>query len=698
MHTQGSRRVKFGLNVAVVVVAATLIVIVLNWIGYRQYWRMDLTKGGKYSLSEQTLKVLKQLDGDYRIVSILPPAEMVEPPLDSIIQQATDVINEYARRAKNITVEELTPRDITRIDGFYESLNERYESQLAPVRQSVEAGLKALARVRDEAPQLGEPLTKLIEGNALPDGELKQFVAAVAQAFARFGSQIESIERSIERALDGPLPDYGQARSTLTSLLGDLDSGVFEVALNRFQQAAKDSQTPADVRNTLNTVVAGFEAMHEQIRDTKQKLDGAQTVEDYDKLNNQLSSPETVVVVGPEQVQVIPLNELFRPPDRAQMQPGQTIPELRFQGEEKITGALFSMSMKQPPMVVFMGGGQRPLTGPGGTYQQVAQRLRNINFQVEQWSPMGRPGPMGQPMPPGPVPEPKAGQKAVWVVTPSPPADPRNPMAQQGPQQLLSTVKDRLGKGDGVFFLVAYNPMPFMGGGEEIKKLLEPWGINAQTDRAVLSEVRLANQQSAADYRFDMGLWPQTTPITAPLDGMLGHFELPSPLELTKPEGAEANVWPLVEVSGSRMWAESDLQTQQRPEFKQETAADSFVIAAAAQKDNSRIVVVTASHDPAARIRGWAADATTSVGPWGPGTAEALGAVWPANAELFVNSVFWLAGMDELIAASARTQDVRRVSAITNEGLTGLRWTLMAGLPLATFGAGIGVWLARRKG
>ena len=76
--TQGTRRVKFGLNVAVAVVAATGIAILLNWTGARQFKRWDLTKGGKYSLSAQTLKVLKQLDGDYRIVSILPPAEMVE--------------------------------------------------------------------------------------------------------------------------------------------------------------------------------------------------------------------------------------------------------------------------------------------------------------------------------------------------------------------------------------------------------------------------------------------------------------------------------------------------------------------------------------------------------------------------------------------------------------------------------------------
>ena len=35
---------------------------------------------------------------------------------------------------------------------------------------------------------------------------------------------------------------------------------------------------------------------------------------------------------------------------------------------------------------------------------------------------------------------------------------------------------------------------------------------------------------------------------------------------------------------------------------------------------------------------------------------------------------------------------------IKPEQIPGLRWTLMAGLPIVTFGAGIGVWRMRRKG
>jgi len=398
-------------------------------------------------------------------------------------------------------------------------------------------------------------------------------------------------------------------------------------------------------------------------------------------------------------VRVIPLKELFREPDRSQMRPGQ-MPELRFQGEEKITGALVSMSMSNPPMVVFVGGGPRPATGPGGQYQKVTQRLQNLNFKVESWNPAGGPGPGGRPMPPGPAPEPQEGQKAVWIVLPQPPPNPQNPMASGGNQQLTETIRGHMTEGHGVMFMLSFNPMPFMGGGNELAKLMEPWGITAQTDRAILAEIRIPNRPPGADYRFDPVQWPADLPVTGAISGMRGHFELPSPLVLTKPLGDGSMVYPLVELRGKRMWAATDLQSNQRPEYDPQTAKDSFVIAAAAEKDGNRIVAATASHDPRmGQFRSWASDGVTDVGVIGMrGTADAFGAMWPANAELFVNSVFWLAGLEDLIAASARSQDIRRIDGITQEGIERLRWSLLPGLPIAIIAVGIGVWLVRRKG
>jgi len=56
-----------------------------------------------------------------------------------------------------------------------------------------------------------------------------------------------------------------------------------------------------------------------------------------------------------------------------------------------------------------------------------------------------------------------------------------------------------------------------------------------------------------------------------------------------------------------------------------------------------------------------------------------------------------LAGIEELIAASARTQDVRRIEAISPAKLSSLQWTMLIGMPLGTFIVGVGVWMTRRR-
>ena len=53
--TQRQRRFKYGLNVFVLVLAVLIIVILVNWIGYRRYTRFDFTHTRQYSLSPQTM-------------------------------------------------------------------------------------------------------------------------------------------------------------------------------------------------------------------------------------------------------------------------------------------------------------------------------------------------------------------------------------------------------------------------------------------------------------------------------------------------------------------------------------------------------------------------------------------------------------------------------------------------------------------
>ena len=98
----------------------------------------------------------------------------------------------------------------------------------------------------------------------------------------------------------------------------------------------------------------------------------------------------------------------------------------------------------------------------------------------------------------------------------------------------------------------------------------------------------------------------------------------------------------------------------------------------------------------------WASDLITSnadarLTGRGLGLAKQYGAAYPGNTELFVNCVYWLAGLDELIARGARSQDIRRIEGIDSAALTRLKWTMSAGMPLGVLIIGLAVYFIRRR-
>jgi hypothetical protein len=359
-----------------------------------------------------------------------------------------------------------------------------------------------------------------------------------------------------------------------------------------------------------------------------------------------------------------------------------------------LTGTLVSLSLDQPPLVVFVLTGSGSAIGPRGQYQQVAKRLMSANIEVKEWNPAGQVSNFGQRTPPQPPPRPKPGQKVVWVVLPFPRTDPTNPMAAMGgaKEQVASVVRSRASEGDAVLFMLSASAGAQFGESDPISDYLaETWGIVPQLDRIVLEEVQLPDRQTRAMNQIEVARWPSELAVSAAVRGMPGLFLQASPLVIGG-EDAEIRRYPLAELRGERLWAERDFNTPgglAQAKFNEADSAPSFVVAAAAKKGEQRVVAVA---DPA-----WASDMITNYGYFGENTAELLGARFPGNSELFVNCVYWLAGLDELIAASPRSQDIRRVEPMTEATLVAYRWAMLGGMPAVVMMVGISVWLVRRK-
>jgi ABC-type uncharacterized transport system involved in gliding motility auxiliary subunit len=63
----GQRTTKHGLNLGVLVLIVVAIIFGVNFIGYKHVKKIDYTKEGLHSLSDQTKKVLKSLDSDMQV-------------------------------------------------------------------------------------------------------------------------------------------------------------------------------------------------------------------------------------------------------------------------------------------------------------------------------------------------------------------------------------------------------------------------------------------------------------------------------------------------------------------------------------------------------------------------------------------------------------------------------------------------------
>lgn len=691
--TQAKRQARYGTNVAVAVVAAVVLVVLINWIAERQLrknlpasawkWvRYDFTAQRQYSLSPQTLQILGNLKEPVQIVTLLASDSAYDAG------QVIDLIDEYGRYSDKLSVDHYNPaRDIAQMEIFLKSLRERYSQPLAATEAAVKGGRAALAEARQAGKHQRGLLEQLLKDPSLASADLRKFFQMLVGALLRVDRQFDRQDQLIQQSLDKPLPDFGGALTLLKSLLSTLEEN-YTISIDQLTQAVGALEMPNSVKDKLLELIESLKVASDQLSKALADLEAAKPVEEYDQLLYSLASAEPIVIVGSKQVRVLQLSDMFRQPDPSEAQSGVRA-ELRSQAEEKLSGALLSMSIEHPPLVVFLSGGQMAAIGPRGQFNEVAQRLRNLRFDVQQWSPVGQPGPMGQAAPPGPVPQPKPDQKAVWVVVPSGAMGGASPMAAMGDQQVADLLRERLDQGHGALVMLGASSMDIPQA-DPIADLLRPWSITPQLDRVLLKQAILPDHRAQSFPLIGVETWPTELSVTRALGGMSGLFPQCSPLILADGAKEGVKIWPLVSVSGNDIWSERDFRANPLPELDQATAGGPFVIAAAAENKNSTRMIVVA--DP-----GWASDEVTTYGLLGPGTAEAFGARFPANAELFVNSVQWLAGLDQLIAASARSQDIRRVGEISEAGMNGLRWSLYLGMPGVVMCVGLGVWLIRRR-
>lgn len=714
--TQSTRRVKYGLNVLVAAVAAVAIVALINWISYNHFRtgaaRWDLTSTRQYSLSPLTQKVLNNIDQEHRIVTLLDASEDAREDT----RRAKDLLDEYDRASEHIVVEHIdAATDIERRESFEQELHARFDDELEPIIEAIDEGRAHLRDARDALKRQAELIDEVLNSNEGRKMGRTQLTLALREVQRNMKDLAEAVSEFKEEQ-DAPLPRYGVVLKAIIDQLKFIDHDFYPRQVKPTLDAAiEQSSTPAGVKDAFLSLVmqpaSGQDdrllgAIQKAVKNRLpylQKASKLELPEGYNELTVGLNQPNPIVIQSPTGVQVVNVRELFQTTqlnDDDAKEVSRDATERQFLGEEKLTGALARLTVAQltkKPMVVFVSLGQAVFCKAEG-YKQLQDRLRAMNFDVRTWT---TPHARNQMTPPGQdvkMPEPAEGQKVVWVLLPGDVRNPENPIPSQSPELVIKQIRERLDEGDS---LLAFAP-PETDLRPLQQLVLEEWGIAVDSGRVIFRTVLDQFHELRATSLHATRNWPDELALSKALNdrGLLGGFDWCGRIVIAE-ERTNTSYWPIAFLEHESLWANASTQEQLNEKKKIEytegadvkPADGRFNIGYAAEFDDGETqwrLVVIASAD-------WARDAYGTRTVIDPRTRRQVStSEVPANHELFVNSVYWLVGLDELIAASPRTQDVRRITEVTDGGVRALRATLLIGMPLGVLAIGMGVWFTRR--
>ena len=183
-----SRTARQGYSVVAFSVAVIGILVLVNVVANRYSQQLDITAARQFTLSDQTVKVIEQVNQPVRITAFFPE--------DEFLQRAEDLLGRYARQSPHITVEVIDP------------LRQRAAAEQAGIR-SYPVAVFELGELREETLGLSEQdftsaLLKLTRpeqkkvyfltghGERDPDGFDQNGYSAVAEALRRENYVVES--------------------------------------------------------------------------------------------------------------------------------------------------------------------------------------------------------------------------------------------------------------------------------------------------------------------------------------------------------------------------------------------------------------------------------------------------------------------------------------------------------------------------
>ena len=711
---RNERWVKYGLNVLLTSLMVVILAVLIVWTAQRYRTRGDLTSGGSYSLKPQTVTVIGDIKSPVKVVALYPRLKQ-EPGQEAqqdFYQPVDDILQEYARKGKNIEVESIDPvSEPAKLDKWLVEVMRRYGGNVKDYSALLTDFPKTLEQIKKIATGQAERI-KGLSGLRIENEDQAVALFAAINTVNRFPTLLSEIEQYTSEELKAKMPDY---KGLVTELNGRLTglSRQAEAVKAALEKVAADEKTPQNVRDYAKQSVPDFEQMKKLADEVTAKVKGLGELK-LDEVRRRLVPPEgadaappAIAVMGENDIKLIDFKDVWTSGQSTGLVAAgpQGPPRLRFAGEQQLTAAILSLSQPTKTKIVFIRaggepklGGANPMMGGGGAFSEMAARLRAYNFEVieKDVSGQSQQQAMQRAMMGGPPPNEPGDEEikdAIWVVFSEPQMTQFG--AMPGGPELENKLKEHLDRGGSAMVL-------FDVQGGDLNGVLKEWGVAVRTNTVAVHEPVRVDAAPVDDFIEDARRQPPIFvinefggphPVTSTLQSLDAALVPMLPVEAPGADGAQ--VTRLLPVPQEpRSWGETDLSTLMRrnPNPKLEPLdmpGPLYAGAAVTKKDKGRLVVIGSSS--------FANNLMLTIPDQRLARQGVMVSRFPGNGELFTNSVFWLAGMDKMIALSPSALDTPRIQPMSAGVLAFWRWgVLLTGLPVLALTAGLIVWNQRK--
>jgi hypothetical protein len=717
------RRFLFGLKSVVDLVLGVAVVGFAVWASGRYGGQIDLSSGGVNSLSPRTVKLLEGLDQDITITGMFTLiASDIRPHAEKRYEYVSDLLDLYestggARVTTYMIDKEMDPQparallDRLAAKPEYQHEAEPYKALLEQFPE-IEQQLAPLAQ--DEVSRIGQ---LLLDDPAL---ESVRELPVIERNFKTILEEGEATRREVDRFMSADIPLQGQALNVIGVQL-DQAAKAMKIAQDWMtREGAKLVGISPESAQYFAGAGVRYAGLIAQIEALKEKSTGLEPLQ-LEQIYRQLEGGQVVVVETPDAVSVVPQDDVW--PARTDGGQGEDGDRREFAGEQGVSSAILRMTQKERTGVVFVryAGGplltpempqlpqmmqQRP---PEAPYESIDAAMQKENFVTAEWNVEAEPSP--------PVLEDVA--RTVFVVFPPTPPGPQslqNPagaksISEEQKQAVLSAV----GESGMAVFLVGWQPpaMPFGGAGGAYaygEYLTQNWGIEPQSGALTIQFMLNPrkqetfvplNMRNPTLLTSDAFEWTGH-PIANALKSLPGALASALPLRIltgeTAPEGVTLE--PIIRLKTSdAVWAVMDIQRLQT-DFQQHEGTRRYdddtlppfpLAVAGTNAAGQRIVVISSEQFIANPVL-----SAAQLMFVGGGIAQVQ--LYPANRDLFINTLHWLTGDAERIAVGPRRGNVPRLDKLEDGPVAEFTKVFLVGIwPGVVLIAGAVVWFTRRR-